>query len=192
MNEAQLLDELVPPFDEPGDWDDVLRRARRRRPRARVLVAIALAVAAFGVGPALAFELLQHDPVKLPAVADRNNIAVIIQPRTGRILLEIAPWKGHNGFCYALLGVRAGCVPHKTRGTVAMWPPLLGWSFDRRVRSGTATTRLGKTVKLTVSHFGGRIDATVFFRRSLVPPVLKAVTLRDANGAVVTRLRLGR
>jgi sigma-70-like protein len=86
---------------------------------------------------------------------------------------------------------RAGCVPHKTRGTVAMWPPLLGWSFDRRVRSGTATTRLGKTVKLSVSHFGGRIDATVFFRRSLVPPVLKAVTLRDANGAVVTRLRLG-
>ena len=24
----ELLDELVPPFDDAGDWDDVLRRAR--------------------------------------------------------------------------------------------------------------------------------------------------------------------
>ena len=191
MNEAQLLDELVPPFTAPGDWDDVLHRARPRRPRGRVLVAIAIAVAAVGVGPALAFELLQHDPTKLPSAADRSDVAVIIQPRTGRVLLEIAPWKSHDGFCYSLVGVRAGCVPHKARGTLAMWPPLLGWSFDPRVRSGTATTRRGEAVPLIVSHFGRRIDVTVFLQRSLVPPLLTGVTLRDAHGKVVARLRLG-
>lgn len=191
MNETQLLDELVPAFTEQADWDDVLRRAGRRRPRGRVLVAIAIAVVAVGVGPALGLELLRHDPTRLPSAADRSNVAVVIQPRTGRVLLELAPWKHHDGFCYLLVGKRAGCVPHKPRGTVAMWPPLLGWSFDSRVRSGTATTRLGKTVQLLVSHFGGRIGVTVFLHSNLVPPLLKDVTLRDAHGKVVARLRLG-
>jgi hypothetical protein len=42
------LEELVAPFDhEPGDWDDVLRRARRgRRPRPRLVLGAAVAAAA--------------------------------------------------------------------------------------------------------------------------------------------------
>jgi hypothetical protein len=193
MKETQLLDDLVPPFTEPGDWNDVLRRARHRpRPRGRMLVVIAVAVTAFGVGPALAYELFQHDATALPAAADRNNVAVIMEPRTGRVVLQVAPWKSHKGFCYALLGVRAGCVPQKASGTLASWPPLLGWSFDARIRSGTGTTIGGKTVPLTVAHFDGRINVTLFLQRRVSSPPLKRVVLRDAHGAVLVRLRLRR
>jgi hypothetical protein len=37
MNETQLLDELVGRFDEPAEWEDVLRRAGALRfPRRRL------------------------------------------------------------------------------------------------------------------------------------------------------------
>jgi hypothetical protein len=68
-------------------------------------------------------------------------------------------------------------------------PPLFGWSFDRRIVSGEATTLSGAHVPLTVTHFGGRIDATFFLVRGRLPRLLRSVTLRDARGRVVVRIR---
>jgi hypothetical protein len=186
----EVLDRHVPTIDEPADWGDVLRRAKQyRRPRRRLLAVAAAVVAAFVVAPALAV-MLRDGGAHLPSGADRNNVVVILQPTTGRMLIEAAPWKGHDGFCYLVLQLRAGCVPHKARGTVMMWPPLFGWSFDPRVRTGTATTIAGKHVPLTVQHFGGRIDATLFLIRDRLPRLLRSVVLRDAAGNVVARLHV--
>ncbi len=184
-----VLDEHVAPFDDPADWDDVLRRAKRPRIRRPVLAAVVVACAIFAVAPALAV-LLRDGGVKLPSGADRSNVGVVLQPLTGRVLVQVAPWKGHDGFCYALLRVRAGCVERKARGTTALWPPLLGWTFEPNVRSGVATTVAGKAVKLTVVHFGGRIDATIFLVRTRIPTFLRTVTLRDAAGKTVAHFRM--
>jgi hypothetical protein len=184
-----VLDRHVPRIDEPPDWDDVLRRAKQhRRPRRRLLAVAAVALAAFIVAPALAV-MLRDRGVHLPSGADRSNVIVIMQPRTGRILLEVAPWKGHNGFCYLVLQLRAGCVPHKARGTTVLLPPFFGWTFDRRVRTGTAKTLSGKRIPLTVQHFGGRVDATLFLVRGWPPRMLRDVVLRDAQGRVVVRIK---
>lgn len=187
----ELLDRHVPPFDGPGDWNDVLRRVKRRpRLRGRLLVAVVAVLAAFVVAPALAV-LLRDRGVHLPSGADRSNIVVVMQPKTGRVLLEAAPWKGHDGFCYLVLQLRAGCVPRSGQ-TAVLWPPLFGWSFDRRIRTGTATTIGGKHVQLTVRHFGGRIGASFFLVRDRLPRLLRSVVLRDAAGHVVARLRISR
>jgi hypothetical protein len=184
----ELLDRQVPRFDEPGDWNDVLRRAKRhRRSRGRLLVIAATALAVLVVAPALAV-VLRDRGVQLPNEADRSNVVAILQPKTGRVLLEAAPWRGHDGFCYLVLRVRAGCVPHKARGTVLLTPPLFGWSFDPRVRTGTATTFGGKHIPLTVQHFGGKIDVTFFLIRDRLPRLLREVALRDARGRVVARI----
>jgi len=103
--------------------------------------------------------------------------------------MEVAPWKGHDGFCYLVLQLRAGCVPHKARGTTVLLPPLFGWTFDRRVRTGTATTLAGKHIRLTVEYFGGRVDATLFLVRDWPPRMLRNVVLRDGQGRVVARIK---
>jgi hypothetical protein len=179
------LDLLVPVDDSPPDWDDVLRRARRRRPRRRLVVAVAALVAALAGAPALAV-LLRDRGLDLPAQADRNNVVVIVQPHTGRILVEAAPWQGHDGFCYLLLRLRAGCVPRSTSGTAILKPPLFGWTFDPRVAAGSATTFAGKQVPLTVAHFP-KLNVTLFLVRDRLPRMLRSVVLRDAAGKVVAR-----
>ena len=184
-----VLERLVPRIDEPADWSDVLRRAKQhRRPRRRLLAVAAVVLAAFVVAPALAV-MLRDRGVHLPSGADRSNIIVVMQPRTGRMLIEVAPWKGHNGFCYLVLQLRAGCVPHKARGTTVLLPPLFGWTFDRRVRTGTATTLAGKHIRLTVEYFGGHVDATLFLVRDWPPRMLRNVVLRDGQGRVVARIK---
>jgi hypothetical protein len=184
-----VLDRHVPRIDEPADWNDVLRRAKQhRRPRRRLFAIAAVVVAAFVVAPALAV-MLRDDGVHLPSAADRSNVMVVLQPKTGRVLLQVAPWKGHDGFCYVVLRLRAGCVPHKTRGTTVLLPPFFGWTFDPRVRTGTATTLGGKQIHLTVVHFGGRVDATLFLVRDWPPRMLRHVVLRDAQGHVVARIK---
>ena len=190
MNDTQLLDELVRPFDDPADWEDVLRRAGTRRPlpRRRLVLTAAVVVAALVVGPALGVLLTRDRGPQLPSGADRSRIAVVLSPVTRRVLLEIAPWKGHDGFCYFVVAVRAGCVPRAPK-TVVLKPPLFGWSFDRRIVSGEATTLSGAHIPLTVTHFGGRIDATFFLVRGRFPRMLRSVTLRDARGRVVVRMR---
>ena len=189
MNEAQLLEELVPHFDEPPDWDDVLRRSQARRlPRRRLVLTAAVLAAALVVGPALGVLLTRDRGPQLPAGADRSRIAVVISPVTGRVLLKVAPWKGHRGFCYLLVPLRGACVP-RSRQTVVTRPPLFGWTFDPRVVSGRATTLSGKQIALRVEHFGGRIDATFFLAADRFPRMLRRVTLRDASGRVVVRVR---
>lgn len=191
MNESALLDELVPAFDDDAEWDDVLRRARRRRlPRRRLVLAAAVVVGALTVGPALGVLLTRDRGPQLPSAADRSNVAVVLQPATGRMLLKVAPWKGHAGFCYAGPRARGACVPHSARGTTLLFPPLFGWTFDRRVVSGTATLLSGKHVPLTLRRFRGRIDATVFLVRDRLPRLLREVVLRDAGGNVVARVRV--
>ena len=187
----ELLERQIPRFDEPADWNDVLERARRqRRPRRRLLVMAAAVLSVLVVAPALAV-VLRDGGVKLPSEADRSNIVVIMQPLTGRVLLEAAPWKGHDGFCYFAYFNRAGCVPRSSQ-TVVTRPPIFGWTFDPRIRSGTATTLGGKHIPLTVAHFGGRVDATFFLIRDRLPRLLRDVVLRDAQGRVVARARVKR
>ena len=189
MNDTQLLDELVRPFDDPADWEDVLRRAGARRllPRRRLVVTAAVVVAALVVGPALGVLLTRDRGPQLPSGADRSRIAVVLSPLTRRFLLEVAPWKGHDGFCYLVLRLRAGCVPHKTQGTVFLKPPLMGWTFDKRVVSGTATGLGGKQIPLSVTHFA-KLDVTIFLIRDRLPRLFRSAVLRDAAGHVVARV----
>src|SRR6185437_5624412 len=90
------------------DWDDVLRRARRRR-RAPLL-AVTLVAAAVATASTLAIVLTRDAGATLPKGADRSNVVVVLQPMTGRVLVQAAPWKGHNGICYAMLFLPAKCV----------------------------------------------------------------------------------
>jgi hypothetical protein len=185
----ELLDRHRPHIDEPADWNDVLRRAKQhRRPRRRLLAVVVTVVAALIVAPALAV-MLRDRGVHLPDGADRSNVVVILQPRTGRVLVQVAPWKAHEGFCYVVLKVRAGCVSHKSRSTTLLSPPIFGWTFDPRVRTGVATTLGGKQFPLNVQHFGGRIDATLFLVRDWPPRLLHEVVLRDAQRRVVARVK---
>jgi hypothetical protein len=185
MNE--LLEELVPPIHGDGDWNDVLRRARPL-PRRRIVFAAALLVGVLAVGPALGFLLTRDGAPRLPREADRSKVVVIVQPLSGRIVVQAAPWKGHDGICYLLLGIRAGCAP---RVTVVLTPPLVGFTFDRRVVSGTAVTLAGKRVPLVVRHFE-KLGVTFFLTRGRLPRLLREATLLGANGKVVAQLRVKR
>jgi hypothetical protein len=185
MNE--WLEELVPRRDEQGNWDDVLRRARPL-PRRRLVFAAALLAGVLAVGPALGFLLTRDGPPRLPREADRSNVVVIVQPLTGRMVVQAARWKGHDGICYVLLGIRAGCAP---RGTVLLSPPLTGFTFDPRVVSGTAVTLAGKRVPLVVRHFE-KLGVTFFLTRGRLPNLLREATLYDANGKALAHLRLKR
>jgi hypothetical protein len=178
MTELQLVDEWTP------DWEDVLRRARTRRAPA---VALALLVAAVAVASALAIVLTRDARATLPKEADRSNVVVVVQPLTGRVLVQAAPWKSHDGICYAVLFLHSACVPRVPGRTVVLAPPLAGYSFDRRVAAGNAVTPDGKHVPLIVRRFGGRVSATFFVSRGRLPHFVRAVVLRDAGGRVVFR-----
>jgi hypothetical protein len=182
----ELLDELVPPFGDDGDWNDVLRRAGRRSRRPILLAAAAFAVAAVVVGPALGVLLTRHAAPRLPKGADKKNVVVMVNPVTGRILVQAAPWKGHDGICYVLLFKRAACVPRTPRGTEVATPPIAGYTFDSRVVAGTAVTPTGKHVPLQVTHFP-KLGVTFFLRRGRVPAFFARATLTDASGKVVAR-----
>jgi hypothetical protein len=186
VNELEALDEYVPPRAELPAWDDVLRRARSRRPP-RLLVAVAVAIAVFGGAPALAVVLLHDAKPGLPSGADRSNVAIMLLPRTGRIVLEVAPWKGHDGFCYFAYFNRSGCVA-RSHQTVVTAPPMFGWTFDPRVAEATASTFAGKHVQLLVRRFRGRINATFFFEAQRFA-LLRNIVLRDRQGHVIVRLR---
>ena len=186
MNELEVLDEYVPLRGETPEWDEVLRRARRRR-SPRLLVGVVVALAVFGGAPALAVVLLHNGKPGLPSGADRSNVAIMLQPQTGRIVLEVAPWKGHDGFCYFAYFNRSGCVPRSNQ-TVVTAPPIFGWTFDPRVAEATATTFGGKHVQLLVRRFSGRINATFFFEAQRYA-LLRNIVLRDRHGHVIVRLR---
>jgi hypothetical protein len=198
MNE--LLGELVPAEDwvddRPGDWDDVLRRARRGRPRRRVVLGAAVVVAALAAAPAIAVHVLATPKPKLPDAADRSNVLAIMQPRTGRILIEAAPWKGHEGVCYLIAGEMSGCARRRAGGTMFSYatnypflkhgPRVLafwGYTFDRRVASARAIFPDGSKRVVPVHRVGGRLDITFL---GPVPMPLRrapqAIALYDAQG----------
>jgi hypothetical protein len=182
MNETQLIESYVARFDEPADWNDVLRRARRTRPRRRLVFALAVVVAALAGGPALGVMLTRDGKPQLPAGADKRNIVVVIQPLTGRIMIQAAPWKGHpGGVCYVLLFLRSGCTQG---GTLMLTPPLAGYTFDKRVAAGTAVTASGKHIRIAVTHFR-KLGITFFYSRGRIPNMFREVTLTDAAGQVV-------
>jgi hypothetical protein len=183
MTELRLLDELVPEVQVHGDWEDVLRRARRRR--APVLVA-ALAVAAVATGSALGIALTRDAGATLPPEADRSNVVVVVQPLTGRVVVKAAPWKGHDGICYVFFS-HSGCVPRTARATVVPAPPVVGYTFDRRVAAGSAVTLDGRRVPLVLRRFGGRIGTTFFFTRGRLPLLISSVVLRDRYERVIVR-----
>lgn len=173
MNELQLLDELVAPFSgEPGDWPDVIRRAQRRRPRRRLVLATVAIVAALAAASAVALPFLRSDAPKLPSAADRKNVLAVIQPRTGRVLIEAAPWKGHDGVCYLIMGESAGCTPRGERKALFVWssgyvrpsgrrgPALWGFTFDPRVASARIYFSDGTHRSLPLHRFGGRLPIT--------------------------------
>ena len=98
--------------------------------------------------------LTRHATPRLPKEADKTNVVVDhAAPSTGRILVQAAPWKGHDGICYVMLFKRAACVPRTPRGTEVVTPPIAGYTFDSRVVAGTAVTFAGKRVPLQVMHF---------------------------------------
>jgi hypothetical protein len=191
MNE--WLEQLVPRREERGDWDDVLRRARRF-PRRRLVLAVAFAFAALAGGPALGVMLTRDRGPQLPAEADRSRVTVLIQPLTGRILLKAAPWKNHDGFCYAAFfafsGKQAGCVAQTPRGA-AFLSALAGYTFDGRVVSARATLFSGTRTSILVKRLRG-LGVTFFYARGRLPVLARLlwrVELRDAGGHTLRTLR---
>lgn len=185
MSGLQLLEELVPNDERPADWDDVLRRAGRRRPRRRLAVAVVAVGATLLVAPALAV-LLRHDRgPQLPDAADRSRVSVIVMPGTGRVLAKLAPWRNHDGICFAAILGRSGCASSGS----AFMSLNAGYTFDRRVVSGTAV-RLGsgRRMPLALTRFP-KLGVSVFYARRDALRLLWRVELRDAAGHVLHTIR---
>jgi len=91
-------------------WADVLRRADRRVPRRRLVVLAAVAAAALGGGPALGVLLTRPGPPQLPRDQIAGAVSVILDPRNKLPLVEYGRWKGHDGACYLVPHVHAGCL----------------------------------------------------------------------------------
>jgi len=99
-------------------------------------------------------------------------VFVVIEPRTGRVLIEAAPWKGHSGICYLFLGRSAGCTPRGERKTMiarttsyvlpsgrhssALW----GYTFDRRVASAKVFNSDNSHRRVPLHRLGGRLQVT--------------------------------
>ena len=181
----RLLDAHVPPVEQLPDWDDVRRRARRGRGR-RVAVATLVVAAALGGAPARAVLLHDSSP-RLPKAADRSAVLVVLQPRTGRVVVEAAPWKGHDGICYLIAGRSSGCTMRSRRGAGFFAVPPSGYTFDPRVRRVTAVLRGGRRVPLAVRRLGGRLQVTFFTTGS---GVARGFELRNARGILISRIGL--
>jgi hypothetical protein len=190
MNEAALVDVLdayVAQFDgEPEDWDDVVRRARRRPPRRRLALLIAVLVAALAGGPALGVLLLRDRGPQLPAGADRSQVVVALYPRSGKMFVELAPWKGHNGVCILFTGRSAGCWHRSKTGTMAIngasgqW----GYTFDRRATGAAALLLSGKRVPLSFIRFRS-LGVAVFYSTKEIRGDVQAAEVLGAGGTML-------
>ncbi|HWE27022.1 MAG TPA: hypothetical protein VHB97_03425 [Polyangia bacterium] len=125
--------------DLDAGWQDVLRRARRGKTRRLTVAAVAAAVM-LSSGSALAVLLTRPAYATLPPAADQTKASVVLAPSSGRILLQVAPWRGHPGVCYVVLRQLAGCTRTVGRhGTVFFNPPRVLMTFDARVVGATGT-----------------------------------------------------
>ena len=91
-------------------WQDVLRRAQRRPPRRRLVLLAALVVAALGGGPALGVLLTRPGAPQLARDQIVGDVSSILDPRNKLPLVEYGRWKGHDGACYLVPHVHAGCL----------------------------------------------------------------------------------
>lgn len=160
-------------------WHDVLQRARRGRTR-RLAVALAVSVLTIGAGSAVAVVLTRPAYATLPPQAVQARSMVILEPASGRILLEIAPWRGHPGVCYVALRRIAGCMRTAHRhGTVFLTPPRVLITFDSRA----------------VAVAGRRVHLYRFPRYrvafALPPRGVCNVQLLDRHHRVITSVHLG-
>lgn len=163
------LETYVPPFaGEPGDWEDVLRRARRRGPSRRVLAVAAAVAVLLGAAPALAVLVLRSPGPQLPRDRIAGVVKTALDPRTGVVLLEAGRWKKHDGVCYLVPHVRAGCLARGARTRLLRPLPLL---------TRGAPSERGIRLKL---H--GRVPFAVVAVRD-------GVELRAQGGKVLARLR---
>jgi hypothetical protein len=180
----ELLDELVPRDTRPADWQDVLRRTRRGRPRARIVVALAVTIGALAGAPALAVLLRADGGPALPAQADRSRVYILRAPGTQRIAVKVAPWRGHDGICFAAVIGRRGCAASGT----ALVGLNAGYTFDHSVVAGTAIKPgSGKREALELLPLR-KLGVTFFFAKSRALRLLWRVELRDAAGNVVHTL----
>lgn len=169
-------------------WDDVRRRARSRLPRRRLVLATAICVAALAGGPALGVLLTRSAGPRLPQAADRSHVSVALDPRTGRVLLQVAPWRRHDGICYLFVGRSDGCSARSPRGGGFTFGPPGGYTFDPRVASVTGVLANGDRVRLELHRFGGRLDVTCFTAPPNVVGPARALVLRAADGRLIGRL----
>jgi hypothetical protein len=91
-------------------WADVLRRAERRAPRRRLVLLAAVAAAALGGGPALGVLLTRPGPPQLPRDQIAGPVSSILDPRNQLPLVEYGRWEQHDGVCYLVPHVHAGCL----------------------------------------------------------------------------------
>jgi hypothetical protein len=183
---GQLLEELVPRDERPADWDDVVRRAGgRRRPRRRLAIALVAAAAVLLVAPALAVLLRTDRGPRLPAAADRSQVSVVVMPGRGRVLAKLAPWRGHDGICFAAIVGRSACAASGS----AFMSLNTGYTFDDRVTSGIAVRPgSGARIPLALERFP-KLGVTVFYARRGALRLLWRVELRDAAGRVLHTIR---
>lgn len=170
-------------------WQDVLRRSRLGR-GTRLAPAGVATVAMLSGGSALAVLLTRPPSLQLPKAADRSNVAVVVNPRTGRVVVEAAPWTGHDGICYLIAGVTDGCTTRFPHGAGFNESPPSGYTFDARVASVTATLRDGRTMRLPLHRFGGRLGVAFFVSSRPTDARARLFVLRDAAGRALSRATL--
>ena len=173
-------------------WEDVLRRASRRPPRRRFVFAAVVTVAALGGAPALGVLLTRAPGAQLPKAADRSNVAVALQPLTGRVLVEVAPWQGRDGICYVIKGQTDGCSIRSRRGAMFNAKPPSGYTLDARVASVIAILDNGERARLRLYPFRAKLGVTFFVAPRFIHRAARTFELRDASGRVLSRVRLPR
>lgn len=92
-------------------WEDVLRRAQRLRVTPRLAAVAVAVIAVAAAAPALGVLLTRPSPPHLPIdEIGGTTLTSVIDPRTHETLLEYGRWKGHDGVCYLVPYVQAGCL----------------------------------------------------------------------------------
>lgn len=66
--------------------------------------------AALGGGPALGVLLTRTGGPQLPRDQIAGQVSSILDPRNHQPLVEYGRWRGHNGACYLVPHVHAGCL----------------------------------------------------------------------------------
>jgi hypothetical protein len=118
--------------DVDRGWEDVLRRAGRPRVTRRVVAGVAAVVSVASAAPALGVMLTRPAQPALPL--DRiggSTITSVIDPATHQTLLAYGRWRAHDGVCYLVPHIRAGCLRTGQTSPRFISLPLLHRARDR-------------------------------------------------------------